>query len=74
MARYAIVNTTNNTVLTVVEYATTPPTPPPGYAAGVIAIQSDQAGGNWLYDGTTLSAPTPPAMPPNIYGASGATG
>jgi hypothetical protein len=69
MARYAIVDTNNNALITVVEYDSAPSTPPPGYAAGFIAIQSDFVGNEWSYNGTVLVAPpvkTPAAIAPAI--------
>ncbi|WP_316235055.1 MULTISPECIES: hypothetical protein [unclassified Bradyrhizobium] len=63
MQRYAIVDTTSNRVLTVVEYDVTPTTPPSGFPDGVIAVQNDAAGSNWTWDGTQLVAPTPVVTP-----------
>ena len=60
MRRYAIVDTTTNRLITVVEYDTPPADPPPGFGAGVIAIQNDSVGGNWTYNGTSLVPPAPP--------------
>lgn len=57
MQRYVIVDTTSDKIITVVEYDTAPSNPPPGFDAGVIAIQHDTAGGDWTYNGTALVAP-----------------
>jgi hypothetical protein len=61
--RYAIVNTNNKKLLTVVEYDTEPTTPPPGFPKNVIAIRSDVVGGDWTWDGTNLVPPPVPVVP-----------
>jgi hypothetical protein len=64
MQRYAVVDTNTKTLLTVVEYDETPTNPPPGFANGVIAVQSDAVGGDWTWDGTQLVAPPVVVVPP----------
>lgn len=67
--RYAIVGPNPGPVITVVDYATAPGNPPPGFGAGVLAIQSNIVGGDWSWDGTNLIAPVypvPPAQPQSI--------
>lgn len=62
MQRYAIIDTENRTVINVVEYAEIPSNPPPGFEAGVIAIQHDRVGTDWDWDGTTLIEPATPIV------------
>jgi hypothetical protein len=62
--RYAIIDTTTNKVVNVIEYATAPSSPPPGFGAGIIAVQSDVVGPDWTWNGTVLVAPPPPPAPP----------
>ncbi len=66
LQRYAIVDTSNNVVLTVVEYEDMPTTPPPGFVDGVVAIQNDFVGPDWTYDGTNFSPPVSPTIAPAI--------
>jgi hypothetical protein len=59
--RYAIVDTAAGTVINVVEYEAPPGDPPPGFDAGIIAVQSDLADPRWTWDGTQL---VPPVLEP----------
>jgi hypothetical protein len=60
MQRYAIIDTAAGKVINVVEYEAAPSNPPPGFEAGIIAVQDDMAGPGWTWNGTALE---PPAMP-----------
>ncbi|WP_316200920.1 MULTISPECIES: hypothetical protein [unclassified Bradyrhizobium] len=64
MKRYAIVDTVSMKLITVVESEAELPHPIPGFSEGVISIQHDTAGGDWIWDGEALSAP--PVPPPTI--------
>jgi hypothetical protein len=61
MPRYAIIDTAAGKVINVVEYETAPPNPPPGFEAGIIAVQDDRVGPEWGWNGTAL---VPPPAPP----------
>ncbi len=69
--RYAIIDTATGKVINVVEYDTAPSNPPPGFGAGIIAVQSDVADTNWTWDGSQLVAPTPAAPPAPLEKFSG---
>ncbi|NPU64593.1 hypothetical protein HL667_06250 [Bradyrhizobium sp. 83012] len=57
MERFAIVDTTTNKVVNVINYDTPPSNPPPGFEPGFIAVQHNTVGPDWTYDGTQLVAP-----------------
>lgn len=71
MPRFAIV--AGGAVVNIIEYGAPPPAPPPGFAAGHIAIQSDSAGPGWLWTGGEFVNPNPPtpilppAIPASVY-------
>lgn len=69
LQRYAIVDTTTNLVVNVVEYETAPTGPPPGMGKNMLAVQSDQANAGWSYSNGTLAAPPSPPSPPVIPAA-----
>jgi hypothetical protein len=63
MSRYAIIE--NEQVINVIEYESDPGNPPPGFAEGVIAVQSDVANpGDHYVNGQFVSPNTP--QPPAI--------
>jgi hypothetical protein len=62
MPRYAIIDTAAGKVINVVEYETAPSNPPPGFEAGIIALQDDRVGPDWGWNGTAL---VPPAAAPD---------
>lgn len=45
-----------------IEYASAPSNPPPGFEGHIIAIQHDYASTNWTYDGTNFIPPLPNPM------------
>jgi hypothetical protein len=58
MSRYAIIE--NTQVINIVEYESDPGNPPPGFAEGVVAVQSDVAQpGDQYLDGQFVN-PNPP--------------
>jgi hypothetical protein len=61
LTRYAIIHGIN--VINVIEYENPPGDPPPGFAAPIVAVQSDIAGPGWIYENGVFSDPTPPAPP-----------
>jgi hypothetical protein len=52
MQRFAIIDTSTNKVINVVEYDAAPSDPPPGFDAGIIAVQSNVAGPARIGHGT----------------------
>lgn len=66
MNKYAIIDTSTNKVINVVEYDVAPSNPPPGFAAGIIAVQSSVADTSWTWNGTALVAPILPTPPPPV--------
>lgn len=63
LSRYAIVDTAEGLVLSVIEYSEAPTNPPPGFVEGIIAVPSDKAGPGWQWDGSKLVAPVVPEPP-----------
>lgn len=55
--RYAIVDSSNNHIVNVIDYNDPPTTPPPGFPDGIVAVQHDMVSPNWSYDGTNFTAP-----------------
>ncbi|SIO51222.1 hypothetical protein SAMN05443247_06907 [Bradyrhizobium erythrophlei] len=64
MQRYAIIDTATDHVINVVEYESSPSSPPPGFDQGIIAVQSDLADMSWTWNGTSLVAPAPLPVSP----------
>lgn len=64
MPNYAIIDTNAGKIINVVEYDAAPSNPPPGFAAGIVAVQSDQADTTWTWNGTALVPPPPPVIAP----------
>ena|ERR1700730_17548992 len=66
MIRYAIINTTTKKIENVVEYASTPSSPPPGFSADYIAVANAGVGPEWTWNGAALAPPVivPPPAPP----------
>jgi hypothetical protein len=62
--RYAIIDVAAGKVINVVQYNAAPSNPPPGFDAGIIAVQSDVVGPDWSWSGTTLVASPAPAIAP----------
>jgi hypothetical protein len=60
MQTYAIIE--NGTVVNIVDYASQPATPPPGFPEGTIAVAANGAGPGWTYANGALVAP--PAADP----------
>ncbi|WP_316196565.1 DUF4376 domain-containing protein [Bradyrhizobium sp. SZCCHNS3053] len=59
MKRFAIVDTTTNKIVNVINYETSPTNPPPGFEAGFIAVQHDQVSTDWTWNGSDVVAPVP---------------
>jgi hypothetical protein len=64
MLRYAIIDIVAKKVVNVVEYDIAPSNPPPGFDAGIIAVQSDAANPEWGWSGTALVPPPPAPVTP----------
>ena len=58
--KYAIVK--DGIVINVIEYAEQPTTPPPGFEAGHVAIQSDSVSRGWHYANGQFTDPNPPVV------------
>lgn len=58
MNKYVIVK--DGVVVNVIEYAEQPPTPPPGFEDGHVAIQQNHVSVGWLYANGTFTDPNPP--------------
>ena len=57
MNKYAIVK--NGVVVNVIEYEAQPSTPPPGFEAGYVAIQTDHVSIGWTYANNQFTDPNP---------------
>jgi len=55
--RYGIIDTVAKTVINVIDYDIAPTNPPPGFEAGIIAVQSDLVGPDWTWNGADLVPP-----------------
>jgi len=60
MNKYAIVK--DGVVINVIEYEEQPSTPPPGFEAGHVAIQTDKVSTGWHYANGTFTDPNPPEV------------
>jgi hypothetical protein len=69
MQRYVIIDTATKQIITVFEYDAAPSNPPPGFEAGIIAVQNDMAGPGWSWTGTELLPPPSPVIVPIVAGA-----
>lgn len=58
--KYAIVK--DGIVINVIEYEAQPSTPPPGFEAGHMAIQSDSVSRGWHYANGQFTDPNPPTQ------------
>ena len=58
--KYAIVK--NNVVVNIIEYEAQPSTPPPGFEAGHVAIQTDAVSPGWHYANGAFTNPNPPVV------------
>lgn len=63
MARYAIIDT-NNVVVNIIDYEQAPTNPPPGFPETYIAVETDTAQIDWLYENKMFINPNP--LPPYI--------
>jgi hypothetical protein len=64
MPRYVIIDPTADRILNIINYDEPLAGEPPGFPPGTRAIEHEQAGMDWSYDGTNLNPPAPPALPP----------
>jgi hypothetical protein len=60
MQRYAIVK--NGVVVNIIEYASQPTTPPPGFGTGYTAIQADAVSPGWHYTNGQFTDSNPPEV------------
>ena len=58
MDKYAIVK--DGVVVNVIEYASQPSNPPPGFESGCLAIQADRVSPGWQYENGEFFDPNPP--------------
>lgn len=58
MERYAIVK--DGVVVNVIEYATAPSNPPPGFESGHLAIKDSASSPGWVYSNGQFTDPNPP--------------
>jgi hypothetical protein len=58
MNKYAIVK--DGVVVNLIEYEEQPTTPPPGFEAGYVAIQTNAANPGWHYANGQFTDPNPP--------------
>lgn len=61
MHNYAIIK--EAVVVNVIEYASQPSTPPPGFGEGYTAVKADRASPGWLYEDGEFIDTTPPVAP-----------
>jgi len=60
MNKYAIVK--DGVVINVIEYEEQPSTPPAGFEAGHVAIQTDRVSTGWIYANGQFTNPNPPEV------------
>ena len=58
--KYAIVK--DGVVVNIIEYEAQPSTPPPGFEAGHVAIQTDAVSPGWHYANGAFTNPNPPVV------------